>query len=127
MCSAAYFRYINFYGQKGARLTNDQTIYGFKPSRTHLIKTLSIFLFYAPELHLRGTHGHRVIRLHADPPPNRARICLHGFRHLSTQMDALFITRLQSDWTEFVLYVRSPRSLRCGVSHTPGIYRGSCC
>ena len=54
-------RFVNFYGQNGARLTNDQTIYGYKPKRTYLIKTLSFFLFYAPELHLRGTHGLRVL------------------------------------------------------------------
>ena len=40
-------RYINFHGHKGARLTSDQTIYGHQPKRTYLIKTLSIFLFYA--------------------------------------------------------------------------------
>ena len=50
-------RYVNFYGQKGARLFNNQTIYGYRPKRTYLIRTLSIFLFYAPELHLKGTHG----------------------------------------------------------------------
>ena len=58
----AYSRYINFYGQKGARLTNDQTIYGYQPKRTYLIKTLSIFFFYAPELHLAGTHGSCVLQ-----------------------------------------------------------------
>ena len=54
---AADARYVNFYGQEGARLTNDQTIYGRQPKRTYLIKTLSIFCFYTPELHLKGTHG----------------------------------------------------------------------
>ena len=65
MWPTAYSRYINFYGQKGARLTNDQTIYGFEPKRTYLIKTLSVFFFYAPELHLRGGYGRCVFSIYA--------------------------------------------------------------
>ena len=90
MCLVADSRYVNFYGQKGARLTSDQTIYGLSPMRTYLIKTLSIFLFYAPELHLRGMHGPRVLRLHSKTLLNRAGICLHGLRHLSSQVDAIY-------------------------------------
>jgi hypothetical protein len=90
VCSVASSRFINFYGQKGARLTNDQTIYGVEPKRTYLIKTLSIFLFYAPELHLRGTHGRRVLGSYAEIALNRTGIRLHGFRHLSTQMGAFY-------------------------------------
>lgn len=81
-------RYMNFYGQKGARLTNDQTIYGFQPKRTYLIRVLSIFFFYAPELHLRGTHGRSVLLLYTENPLNRAGIRLHGFHHLSAQVAA---------------------------------------
>ena len=66
MCLIVSSRYINFYGQEGARLTNDQTIYGFQPNRTYLIKTLSIFLFYAPELHLRGTQGRYMFRSYTE-------------------------------------------------------------
>ena len=76
-------RFVNFYGQKGARLTNDQTIYDNQPNRTYLIKTLSIFLFYAPELHLRGVHGLHVLWLYTQTPSNRVRIRLHGLRYLS--------------------------------------------
>ena len=83
MWLSADSRYVNFYGQKGARLTNDQTIYDYQPKRTYLIKTLSVLFFYAPELHLRGMHGFRVLCLYAQTPFNRAGIRLYGFRHLS--------------------------------------------
>jgi len=58
--SAAYYHFVSFHGQKEARLTNDQTVYGLRPRRTYLIKSSSIFLFYAPELHLKGAHDLRV-------------------------------------------------------------------
>lgn len=81
-----FSRYINFYGQKGARLTTDQTIYGFRPKRTYLIKTMSILLFFAPESHLKGLES-----IYTDFV-----LCQHRW--------AQFTTRLQADWTEFVLY-----------------------
>ena len=62
--SAAFSRYINFYGQRGARLANDQTIYDYRPRRTYLIKLLSVLFFYAPELHLRGTRGRHALLLY---------------------------------------------------------------
>jgi len=86
MSFVTYSRYINFYGQKGARLTNDQTIYGYQPKRTYLIKILSIFFFYAPELHLGGLES-----VYTDFV-----LCQHRW--------AQFITRLQDDWKEFILY-----------------------
>ena len=90
MCLPADSRYVNFYGQKGARLTNDQTIYDNQPKRTYLIKTLSVFFFYAPELHLRGMHGLHILRLYTETPFDRVGICLYGFRHLSAPMVALY-------------------------------------
>lgn len=81
-----YARYLNFYGQKGARLTTDQTIYGTQSKRTYLIKTLSIFFFYAPEVHLRGIES-----IYTDFV-----LCQHRW--------AQFITPLQAEWSELVLY-----------------------
>jgi len=81
-----YSRYINFYGQTGARLANDQTIYGSQPKRTYLVKVLSVLFFYAPELHLRGLES-----VYTDFV-----ICRHRWQQ--------FITRLQDDWREFILY-----------------------
>ena len=89
MCSVANSRYINFHGQRGARLTNDQTIYGYQPRRTYLIKILSILFFYAPELHLKGTHDRRVLFLRTENPLNRIGIRLHGLHHLSAQVAAV--------------------------------------
>jgi hypothetical protein len=90
VCSVAFSRFINFYGQRGARLTNDQTIYGAKPKRTWLIKILSILLFQAPEMHLRGTHGRRMFGLCTEIPLNRTGIRLHGFHYLSAQVGAFY-------------------------------------
>jgi len=116
MCFVATSRFINFYGQKGARLTNDQTIYGFQPTRTYLIKTLSFFLFYAPELHLRGTHGcswlslcSKTTQIGLESVYTDFVICQHRWVH--------FITRLQSDWTEFILYVSILSSSHCSVTY----------
>jgi len=82
-------RFVNFYGEKGARLTTDQTIYDNQPNRTYLIKTLSIFFFYAPDLHLRGVDGIHFLCLYTQTPFNRVGIRLHGLYHLSAQMGAI--------------------------------------
>lgn len=81
-----YARYLNFFGQKGARLTNDQTIYGTQPKRTYLIKTMSVLLFSAPEVHLKGLES-----IYTDYV-----LCQHRW--------AQFITPLQADWSGLVLY-----------------------
>ena len=81
-------RYLNFHGQKGARIANDQTIYGIFPERTYLIKTLSILFFYTPELYLKGTHGRRTLQLYTEKLLSRAGVCLHGLCHLSAQVGA---------------------------------------
>jgi hypothetical protein len=90
VCSVASSRFINFYGQRGARLTSDQTIYGVQPKRTWLIKTLSIFLFYTPELYLRGTYGRYMVGLYTEIASNRTGIRLHGFHHMSAQVGAFY-------------------------------------
>ena len=63
MCLIADSRFINFYGQRVARLSSNQTLYGYQPTRTYLIKTLSILLFYTPDLYFKGTRGRRVLLL----------------------------------------------------------------
>ena len=90
MWLVVFSHYLNFHGHKGARLTCDQTIYGHQPQRTHLIKTLSIFFFYAPESYLRGMHGHHVVCLYTETLSNRAGIHPHGCRHLSAQMGRIY-------------------------------------
>ena len=50
---------------------------------------MSLFLFYAPELHLNGTHDFRALFVFTDIPSYRAGIGLHGFRHRSTQVGGI--------------------------------------
>jgi len=47
-------RFLNFCGQPEARLNRDQSVYGARTNqRTWFIKTISIFLFSAPDVHLK--------------------------------------------------------------------------
>jgi hypothetical protein len=51
-------RYINFFGQREARLSADQSVFDGKErknKRTWLIRSTSILLLFAPEAHLKGT------------------------------------------------------------------------
>lgn len=78
-------RYINFYGQEGARLTNDQSIYDVQPTRTYLIKILSFLFFYTPELYLKGLES-----VYTDFV-----ICQHRW--------VRFITQLQDEWGGIII------------------------
>lgn len=54
----AHGRYINFFGQREARLSADQSVFDGKDKkerRTWLIKSASYFLLFAPQAHLKGT------------------------------------------------------------------------
>jgi hypothetical protein len=49
-------RYINFFGQREARLSADQSVFedkGKKQKRTWLIRSTYVLLFFAPEAHLK--------------------------------------------------------------------------
>ena len=51
-------RYLNFYGQHGARINSHQTVYGdVGATRTLLIGLLSPPLFFAPTVHLETLEG----------------------------------------------------------------------
>ncbi|KAJ7768482.1 hypothetical protein B0H16DRAFT_1519936 [Mycena metata] len=47
-------RFYHFYGEKYARLNNDDSVYGDVPRRSYLIKLLSPLLFNIPRHHLRA-------------------------------------------------------------------------
>lgn len=79
-------RFLNFYGQRGARLTNDQTIYVSQQKRTLLIKASCVFLFYVPDLYLRGLNS-----VYTDSI---------FYQHRWAE----FITWLMADWTGSILY-----------------------
>ena len=46
-------------------------------------------------------------------------LCQHRWAH--------FITELQSEWVEFILYASTPLLLHCGVAHGSYFYRLLCC
>ncbi|KAF9782854.1 hypothetical protein BJ322DRAFT_179603 [Thelephora terrestris] len=98
-----YARYLNFYGQKVARLASDQTIYGIHPKRTPLIKILSVLFFYTPELYLRGLESVYTDFL----------ICQHRW--------ARFITRQQDEWKDIIINVTVLLTANVAFLAIPGI------
>ena len=89
-CRSVHNRFLNFYGQTHARLGRDQSVYNnIKTRRTPLIKILAPFFWNAPEVHLRGLE----------------KIWVDGI--IAIIPWGSFIGKLQNEWQEFVLYVRS--------------------
>lgn len=80
---------INFAGQPSARLNRNWTIYETSSRRSGLITTLSPLLFFAPDVHLD-----KLENVFVDKTINKV--------HWKT-----FISKLQDEWREFILYVRS--------------------
>ncbi|KAJ7138528.1 hypothetical protein C8R43DRAFT_928893 [Mycena crocata] len=78
-------RVYNFYGEAGARLNVDQSVYGVVHKPTFLMKLLSPLLFYAPNSHLVALHSIFTDRL----------IRQRGWSE--------FIKRLNNEWQEFTL------------------------
>lgn len=57
MKNQAHARYLNFHGQKGARLCRDQSIYEKKDkpkTQSSMFTLINVFLYYAPRVHLKG-------------------------------------------------------------------------
>jgi len=77
-------RYINFFGQREARLSTDQSIFkdDNRKKRTFLIKSMSLLLFYAPEVHLKAL----------DIVYTDFIVCQHKW--------AKFICKVQNEWRE---------------------------
>lgn len=83
-------RFLNFHGQPGARLNRDQSVYGkVTNKRSWLILSLSPVLFYAPEVHLRALE----------------KMWMDGL--LRDVMWVQFMSKLNTEWQEFTLYVSS--------------------
>lgn len=91
-------RFFNFYGQVGARLTADQTVYSKDRHRRSILLTIvSPLLFGAPHNYAQGLNA----------------ICIDQLvNHVSWKP---FIDKLNSEWEAFTLYVR-----RFPVCHTLG-------
>jgi hypothetical protein len=78
--------FLNFHGQRAARLSRDQTIH--EPTHHNsslLMAVLSPLLFYAPDAHFRSLENMYVDRMVTLAPWNR------------------FIDKLNGEWTEFTL------------------------
>ncbi len=85
-------RFLNMYGQPYARLGRAQSVYDTKKrSRTPLIKILGLLFWNAPAVHLRGLET----------------IWVDSVIHLHPW--TAFIGKLQNEWQDFVLYVRTRR------------------
>ncbi|KAH7913126.1 hypothetical protein BJ138DRAFT_679834 [Hygrophoropsis aurantiaca] len=50
-------KYLNFHGQKGARLHFDQTVHGWAYTQSKIMMIVNPLLFYAPSAHLRSLHN----------------------------------------------------------------------
>ncbi|KAF8155641.1 hypothetical protein B0H34DRAFT_808691 [Crassisporium funariophilum] len=80
-------KFYNFYGQPEARLNRDHSVYGTATNqRTWLIKILSIFLFSAPDVHLRTLQ----------------KMWVDGLMHKSVWEQSM--KKMNDEWQEFVLY-----------------------
>lgn len=89
--SIANERRHNFYGFNGARLAPSQSVRDDKPSRekiSWLMRLLSPILFYAPDTQWKKLQG----------------IWVDG--KLKDRNWKIFSKKIETDWNEFVLYVR---------------------
>ncbi|KAL0956561.1 hypothetical protein HGRIS_002698 [Hohenbuehelia grisea] len=80
-----YQRFIDFYGQHGARLTRDDSVHDKGVSRTWLIEILSPFLFSAPDVHLMNLR-----KVYTDDS-----VSFIQFKQ--------FIIKLHNEWQDFVI------------------------
>lgn len=81
-------KFYNFSGLPEARLNRDQSVYGTGTNqRTWFIRTVSIFLFSAPDVHLRILQ----------------KMWVDGLMHKAVWETSM--KKLNDDWREFILYV----------------------
>ena len=87
-CFKGHLSYLNFYGQPEARLNYDQSVHGDRTNRrTWFIKSISIFLFLAPDHHLK----------------NFQKLWIDKIMRQSV-WEAL-LKKVTDEWREFILYV----------------------
>ncbi|KAF8194135.1 hypothetical protein BJ912DRAFT_924219 [Pholiota molesta] len=80
-------RFLNFHGESYARIERDFSVFGDPLNkRTWLVKTLSFFLFSAPDVHLR----------------NLQKMWVDGIMHKSVWEQAM--KRLNKEWQEFTFF-----------------------
>ena len=87
-CLKGRTRFLNFYGQPEARLDRGQSVHGTSTNeRTWFIKTISIFLFSAPDVHLKTLQ----------------KMWVDGMMHKAVWESSL--RKVNDEWREFILYV----------------------
>ena len=83
-----HMKFLHFHGQPEARLNRDQSVHGVRTNqRTWFIKTISIFLFSAPDVHLRTLQ----------------KMWVDGIMHKAVWETSL--KKMNDEWIEFILYV----------------------
>ena len=96
-------KFFNFHGQPEARLNRDDSVYGHSTHRrTWFIKSISIFLFSAPDIHLE----------------NLQKMCVDGIVYKAIWEEGLRI--VIDEWQEFIiLYVSNKtRTTTCLKSNS---------
>jgi hypothetical protein len=86
--SKGHTRFLNFFGQPEARLNRDQSVHGTRSNqRTWFIKTISILLFSAPDVHLKTLQ-----KMWVDGIMNKA-------------VWEASLRKVNEEWREFTLFV----------------------
>ena len=98
-------KFLNFHGQPEARLNRDQSVYGTRTNnQTWFIKTISLFLFSAPDVNLKTLQ----------------KMWVDNVMHKAVWEASL--QKLKDEWQECTLYVSRAVQLRQGVILISGIY-----
>jgi len=106
LCLFAHWRFLYFHGQRHARLLQNQTVYDepkLPSKRSGLIRFLSPLLFFAPEVHLRE------------------------MKELWTDEIIIeiawkkFMTKLQGEWMDFVLWSTVMLAVSVSFLTIPGV------
>ena len=99
-CFKGSTKFLNFYGQPEARLNRDDSIYGHSTNRrTWFIKSISMFLFSAPDVHLE----------------NLQKMWVDGLMHKAVWEEGL--KKVTDEWQEFILYVSHKTQTTCPKSY----------
>ena len=99
-CFKGHMKFLHFHGQPEARLNRDQSVHGTRTNkRTWFIKTISIFLFSAPDVHLKILQ----------------KMWVDGVMHKAVWETSL--KKVNDEWREFILYVSRNIQLRQAYPH----------
>ncbi|KAJ6625594.1 hypothetical protein B0H10DRAFT_620585 [Mycena sp. CBHHK59/15] len=99
-------RFLNYYGQRGARLSKFQSIYGEslgEKKHSWAIKTFSPILFYAPDVHLHTLERIWVDKITAKEP---------WFK---------FVNKLTSEWAEHTAFATIILNANVAFLNIPGV------